>query len=61
MGKSLMAATTELTALNDKQLQFKLKKPFPPLLHALGRQTGSMAAIMPERLAKGPTTSRSPK
>ncbi|HTK00167.1 MAG TPA: ABC transporter substrate-binding protein, partial [Bordetella sp.] len=54
MGKSLMAATAELTALNDKQLQFKLKKPFPLLLNALGRQTGSMAAIMPERLAKGP-------
>jgi peptide/nickel transport system substrate-binding protein len=54
MGKSLMEATAELTALNDKQLQFKLKKPFPLLLHALGRQTGSMAAVMPERLAKGP-------
>ncbi|OZI20275.1 peptide ABC transporter substrate-binding protein [Bordetella genomosp. 9] len=54
MGKSLMAATAELTALNDKQFQFKLKQPFPLLLHALGRQTGSMAAIMPERLAKGP-------
>jgi peptide/nickel transport system substrate-binding protein len=54
MGKSLMAATAEMTALNDKQLQFKLKHPFPLLLHALGRQTGSMAAIMPERLAQGP-------
>lgn len=54
MGKSLFAATAELTVLNDKQMQFKLKKPFPLLLQALGRQTGSMAAIMPERLAKGP-------
>lgn len=54
MGKSLLGATAEMTALTDKQLEFKLKKPFPLLLHALGRQTGSMAAILPERLATGP-------
>jgi len=54
MGKSLMASTDELRALNDKQLAFRLKKKFPLLLHALARQTASMAAIFPERLASGP-------
>jgi peptide/nickel transport system substrate-binding protein len=54
MGKSLMDATAELTALDDKRLQFKLKKPFPLLLNAIARQTGSMALIMPERIANTP-------
>lgn len=29
MGRSLMQSTESLTALDDKTLQFKLKKPFP--------------------------------
>ena len=54
MGASLMQATEALTVLDDKTIQFKLLKPFPLLLQALARQQGSMAAIMPERLAAGP-------
>ncbi|AUL46562.1 peptide ABC transporter substrate-binding protein [Bordetella trematum] len=56
MGRSLMQSTESLTALDDKTLQFKLKKPFPLILNALGRQSGNMAAIMPERLAQLPET-----
>ena len=54
MGASLMQATESLTILDDKTIQFKLSKPFPLILQALARQQGSMAAIMPERLASGP-------
>lgn len=54
MGKSLMQSTESLTALDDKTIQFKLKKAFPLILHALGRQSGSMACILPERLASLP-------
>ena len=56
MGASLMQATESLTVLDDKTIQFKLSKPFPLILQALARQQGSMAAIMPERLASGPET-----
>lgn len=56
MGRSLMQATESLTALDDKTIQFQLKKPFPLILNALGRQSGNMACIMPERLAKLPET-----
>lgn len=54
MGRSLFEATESLTALDDKTLQFKLKKPFPLILHAIARPTGSMACIMPEKLALTP-------
>ena len=54
MGRSLMQATDTLTALDDKTIQFTLKKPFPLILNALGRQSGFMATIMPERLANTP-------
>jgi peptide/nickel transport system substrate-binding protein len=54
MGGSLMQATEELSALSDKVIQFKLKKPFPLILHALARPSGSTAIIMPEKLAQTP-------
>jgi peptide/nickel transport system substrate-binding protein len=54
MGRSLMEATQSLTALDDKTIEFKLTKPFPLLLHAIARPTGSMACIMPEKLALTP-------
>lgn len=56
MGRSLMESTEELSALDDKTVRFKLKKKFPLILNALGRQTGSMACIMPEKLANTPET-----
>ena len=50
-GGALMAATEELSALDDRIIQFKLKKPFPLLPQALGKPTTPNPVMMPERLA----------
>lgn len=50
-GLALMQATDELTAISDKVVQFRLKRPFPLLPNALGKTGTSMPCIMPERLA----------
>jgi peptide/nickel transport system substrate-binding protein len=50
-GQSLMAATDDLSAPDDRTIVFRLKKPFPLLPLALGRPSALVAAIMPERLA----------
>lgn len=51
-GKMLFASTDELKALNDRELRFRLKKPFPLLPAALGKPGSFLPVIMPERLAK---------
>ena len=51
-GGALMAATDELSAPDDRTIQFKLKKPFPLLPQALGKPTTPNPVMMPERLAK---------
>jgi peptide/nickel transport system substrate-binding protein len=51
-GQALLAATDELSASDDKTIQFRLKKPFPLLPDALGKSPSLMPAMMPERLAK---------
>ncbi|HEY7579986.1 MAG TPA: ABC transporter substrate-binding protein [Acetobacteraceae bacterium] len=51
-GQTLMAATEELSAADDRTIVFRLKKPFPLLPNALGTLTSPMPAILPERLAK---------
>jgi peptide/nickel transport system substrate-binding protein len=51
MGQSLMAATDELSAPDDQRIVFRLKKPFPHLAQALAGGTGTVAFVMPERLA----------
>lgn len=50
MGQMLMAATDELSAPDDKTIVFRLKAPFPLLLHALAKSTSYIPAMMPERL-----------
>jgi peptide/nickel transport system substrate-binding protein len=50
-GDALMAATDELSAPDDRTIQFRLKKPFPLLPDALGKSSSPMCAMMPERLA----------
>ncbi len=50
-GDALMQATAELSAPDDRTIQFRLNKPFPLLPHALGKVTSPMPAMMPERLA----------
>ncbi|HYF08466.1 MAG TPA: ABC transporter substrate-binding protein [Acetobacteraceae bacterium] len=51
-GQALLAATDELSALDDRRLRFRLKKPFPLLPAALGKTTVTVPFIMPERLAR---------
>jgi peptide/nickel transport system substrate-binding protein len=50
-GRALMAATEEISALDDRRIVFRLKKPFPHLPQALGGCTGDVPCIMPERIA----------
>jgi peptide/nickel transport system substrate-binding protein len=51
-GGALMAATDELSAPDDKIIQFRLNKPFPLLPYALSKPTTPSPVMMPERLAK---------
>ncbi len=50
-GQALMAATDELSAPSDRVIQFRLRRPFPLLRHALGKVTSYVPFIMPERIA----------
>ena len=52
VGQTLIAYTDELSAPDDRTIQFKLKKPFALLPDMLGKVGSSICAIMPERLAK---------
>ena len=48
-GQALMKRTAEVTATSDKDIRFRLHKPFPLLPNALAQV---YCAIMPERLAQ---------
>ncbi|HEY0183189.1 MAG TPA: ABC transporter substrate-binding protein [Rhodopila sp.] len=50
-GGALMAATDELSAPDDRTIQFRLNKPFPLLPSALSKPTTPSPVMMPERLA----------
>ena len=50
-GASLMEATEELSAPDDRTIRFRLKRPFPLLPLALGKASVPVCAMMPERLA----------
>ena len=50
-GTTLMETTDELSAPDDRTIQFRLKRPFPLLPIALGKAATPMCAMMPERLA----------
>ncbi|WP_149538710.1 ABC transporter substrate-binding protein [Siccirubricoccus phaeus] len=52
MGQKLLPLVEEIAALDDRRLQFRLKKPYPLLLEALGSPVAPPCFIMPERLAK---------
>ena len=60
-GQALLAATDELTAPDDKTVRFRLKRRFDLLPDALAHPTNTMAAIMPERLARTPATAQVPE
>lgn len=51
-GQTLMSVTDEVTAPDDKTIQFRLKRAFPLLADALAKPPSNFAAMMPERLAK---------
>lgn len=53
-GQTLLAATDEISAVSDRVVQVRLKKPFPLLPNALAKLGGNTAVIMPERLALTP-------
>jgi peptide/nickel transport system substrate-binding protein len=50
-GATLMDATDELSAPDDRTIRFRLKQPFPLLPIALGKASVPVCAMMPERLA----------
>jgi peptide/nickel transport system substrate-binding protein len=50
-GSTLMAVTVDLSAPDDRTIQFRLSAPFPFLPEALGKIGINMLPIMPERLA----------
>jgi peptide/nickel transport system substrate-binding protein len=50
-GQTVIAVTDELSAPDDKTIRFRLKRPFPLLLSALGKPGSNVCAMMPERLA----------
>ncbi len=51
-GQTLLAATDDLSALDDKRLRFRLKRRFPLLTYALGKPGSPICAMMPERVAR---------
>jgi len=51
-GGTLLDFTNELSAPDDRTIQFRLKRPFPLLPDALGKPGSNFCAMMPERLAK---------
>ena len=50
-GQLLAAVTEDWKAVDDRVLEIRLKKPFPLLLHAVGKAENA-CFMMPERLAK---------
>ncbi|MBV1798140.1 ABC transporter substrate-binding protein [Siccirubricoccus sp. G192] len=51
MGQALLAATDELVADDDRNLTFRLKRPFALLFDALAKPSSPVPFIMPERIA----------
>jgi peptide/nickel transport system substrate-binding protein len=52
MGLMLKAIQQELTAVDDRTFKWILKKPYPKLMLALGKNNTPIAFIMPERIAQ---------
>src|SRR4051794_3302264 len=50
-GQKLEPLVEELAALDDKRLQFRLKRPFPRLIDSLASPSNPAPFIMPERFA----------
>jgi peptide/nickel transport system substrate-binding protein len=52
MGLMIKDIQQEFTAVDDRTVKWILKKPYPKMLFALGKNNTPMAFIMPERIAK---------
>jgi peptide/nickel transport system substrate-binding protein len=51
MGLMIKALQNELTPLDDRTFRWVLKRPFPKMLFALGKNNSPCTFIMPERIA----------
>ena len=51
LGRELLAISDEISAPDDRTIEFRLKHKFPLLPEALGKPGAYMPAMMPERLA----------
>lgn len=51
IGKILKTIEDELVAVDDRTFRWSLKKPFPRMLFALGKNNSPCCFIMPERIA----------
>src|SRR5271168_1027590 len=52
MGQIIKATQNELVAVDDRTFKWVLKKPYPKMLLALGKNSTPCCFIMPERIAK---------
>jgi peptide/nickel transport system substrate-binding protein len=52
MGKMIKAIEQELTAADDRTFKWVLKKPYPKMLFALGKNNAPVAFVMPQRIAE---------
>jgi peptide/nickel transport system substrate-binding protein len=52
MGLMIKAIQEEIVAVDDTTFRWRLKKPFPKMLLALGKNNSPCSFIMPERIAK---------
>jgi peptide/nickel transport system substrate-binding protein len=50
-GQTVMAVTDAVDAPDDHTIRFRLKRPFPMLLSALGKPGSNVCVMMPERFA----------
>ncbi len=51
LGKEVLAISDEISAIDDRTIEFRLKHRFPLLAASLGKPGAYMPAMMPERLA----------
>ena len=51
-GQRIDDATNELNVQNDRDFAFRLKQPFPLLVHGLAKPTANVCFIMPEHVAQ---------
>ena len=52
LGVEILRISDEISGIDDRTLEFRLKQPFPKLPQALGKPGAYMPAIMPQRPAE---------